>query len=88
MENRLSIFNLLEGKTCRVTKKFIDYDKGIHKIGEVWIFDKTISSHYDSGVVLFVIKNGQNVTYRFQSYAEEQRELSNTFMNYVEQIEL
>jgi hypothetical protein len=88
MENSSSIYNLVKGKTYRVTKEFIDYDKGIHKVGEVWTFDKTMSSHYYSGVVLFVIENERHVTYRFQSYREEQQELTNTFMSYVEQIEM
>ncbi len=87
MEYSSNIYNLTKGETYRVTKEFIDYDKIIHKVGEIWIFEKTTFLPYHSGLTLFVIENEKEVTYRFQDYPEEQGGLLYTFMNYVEKIE-
>ena len=87
MENSSDIYKLEKGKTYKITKEFIDYDRIVHKIGEVWTFNKTTFLPYHSGLTLFVIENDKSVSYRFQSEQEEQEELLHTFMNYVEQIE-
>jgi Domain of unknown function (DUF3601) len=88
MEYSSDIYKLEKGKTYRVIKVFIDYDRITHKVGEVWIFDKMTFLPYHSGLTLFATKNDKNVSYRFQSEPEEQEELLHTFMNYVEQIEM
>ncbi|MDH6253364.1 hypothetical protein M2347_003091 [Chryseobacterium sp. H1D6B] len=88
MEYSSNIYKLEKGKTYKVKKEFLDYDRITHRIGEVWIFHKTTFLPYHSGLTLFVIENEKNVTYRFQSEPEEQQELLNTFMEYVESIEI
>ncbi|OBX25838.1 uncharacterized protein DUF3601 [Gelidibacter algens] len=88
MEYKSDINKLTKGKPYRVITKFADYDRIIHEIGEEWIFDKTTFLPYHSGLSLFVIENGKDVIYRFQAIPEEQQELLNTFMNYVELIEI
>lgn len=88
MEDLSSIYQLIKGRTYKVTIEFIDYDRMIHKVGETWIFEKTTFLPYHSGLTLFVIENGENVAYRFQSEPDEQQELLNTFMDYVELVEL
>jgi hypothetical protein len=88
MEYSSNIYKLEKGKTYRVKKEFIDYDRIIHRIGEIWTFDKTTFLPYHSGLTLFVIENGENAVYRFQSEPEEQQELLNTFMDYVECVEV
>lgn len=86
MEYQFNIYKLEKGKTYRVTKEFTDYDRIIHKIGEVWTFEKTTFLPYHSGLTLFVIEDGKPVIYRFQSEPEEQQELLNHFMEYLEEV--
>lgn len=86
MDDQLNIYRLQQGKTYRVTKEFTDYDRIIHKTGEVWTFEKTTFLPYHSGLTLFVNENGKPAIYRFQSEPEEQQELLNHFMEYLEEI--
>lgn len=81
------ISNLKAGRHYRVIKEFKDFDGRLHETGETWIFEKTNYVPYHSGLSLFVIENGQSVMYRFQDTDDEQGELLNDFMNYVEPFE-
>lgn len=78
------ISTLEKGETYRVVKEFADYDGIIHKIGKTWIFEGTNFVPYHSGLSLFVIENGQKTMYRFQAEPDEQQEILDNFMDYVE----
>jgi hypothetical protein len=78
------ISNLKSGSSYIVIKEFTDYDGKIHELGETWTFVKTAFLPYESGLSLFVIESEKEIIYRFQDEAEEQKDLLNDFMNYVE----
>ncbi|WP_306353183.1 DUF3601 domain-containing protein [Flavobacterium sp. '19STA2R22 D10 B1'] len=81
-----SVHQLIKGKTYRVKKEFMDYDHLVHPVGKTWEFLETNFLPYESGRSLFVLENGKREHYRFQQIEEEQEELMNNFMDYVEEV--
>ena len=82
------IYQLEHGKTYKTIKEYIDFDKITHKVGEIWTFDKIEFTPYYSGLSLFVIKDKENKMFRFQAAPEEQDELINNFLQYIEPLEI
>ena len=80
---------LIEGKKYRVKKSFIDYDKKVHEIGNIWTFVQTNFSAYYDGLTLHVIKENSSTetVYRFQWIKEEQAGIIENFDQYVDLIE-
>lgn len=80
------IYNLKNGETYQVIKEFADFDGKVHAAGETWVFEKTTYLPYNSGLSLFVVKNGRSVMHRFQDEPEKQQEILDNFMSYVEAV--
>ena len=75
---------LTPGQQYRVTQPFLDFDRQQHPIGETWTFITTNFLPYDDGLTLHVLRNGLPAVYRLQWRPEEQANIIENFLTYVE----
>lgn len=87
MSDKKDIYQLIPGRTYKVTREFIDYDEVHHPEGETWMFQKTNYNAYHSGLTLHVLMNNENKVYRFLDYPGEDR-MIREFMQYVEEVKI
>jgi len=78
--------NLIPGKKYKVIKSFTDYDHCVHEVGKTWTFVTTNFVPYDDGLTLHVLQDdiSRERVYRLHWRKEEQAEIIEHFINYVE----
>lgn len=81
-----SIRNLIKGNKYIVIKEFIDYDKIVHPLNEIWTFDRLSYVAYHDGVCLHVIKDDQPDMYRLMDIDDEQKPIIDYFLDYVKEV--
>jgi hypothetical protein len=79
---------LIPGQRYRVIKQFIDNDKGVHEIGEEWIFLGSNFVPYDDGMSFFVSRDGiHELQIGLQWRREEQADILDNTAQYLAQPE-
>ncbi len=53
--------HLIVGRRYRVTRDFVDFDRGVHPVGGEWTFVGHSFLPYDDGLSLFVSTGGDHV---------------------------
>jgi len=78
---------MLPGRRYRVVREFIDFDKGVHPVGEEWTYLCTAFLPYDAGRSIFVSFDGTHEWHiRMQDYPEEQQPILDALPDYIEPI--
>jgi len=79
---------LIPGQKYVVIKPFTDYDRSVHPIGEIFIFSRTSFLPYEDGLTLHVYLPGneRELVCRLQWRNEEQAEVIENFLQYVEPV--
>ena len=78
-----SAFELQANQVYRVVKSFKDVDGAVHPVGERWRYQSRNYFPYDAGLSLNVEGDGGLRSIRLQDYPEAQREIINSFSEYV-----
>jgi hypothetical protein len=86
-EHSKSYRHLNAGSSYRVVREFRDYDRGLHVVGETWMFLGHSFLPYDDGLSLIVSLDGlQEWLIRMQCRPEEQEEVVNSLNEYISEI--
>jgi hypothetical protein len=81
--------NLTPGQKYRIIKPFTDYDRALHKVGQCWTFVETHFLPYEDGLTVMVRLDGNPTTlaFRLQWRPEQQADIINNFLDYVEPVD-
>jgi hypothetical protein len=79
-------FELIPGKTYRVTTAFVDHDGLRHPVGETWRFVSHNFVPYHDGLTLFVEREGQQESCRMECRNESQGPIVSAFSDFVEEL--
>lgn len=75
--------HLVHERDYVVTQAFVDFDQGLHPVGERWTFIGSSFLPYDDGLSLFVVRDGQRCQFRMQWRDDEQGPIIDHLDRYV-----
>ncbi len=80
---------LTPGQRYKVVRPFTDYDRNVHETGQIWTFVETNFLPYDDGLTVHLtLDDNPNVLlFRLQWRQEEQADIIEHFLDYVEACE-
>ncbi|MDO7887284.1 DUF3601 domain-containing protein [Hymenobacter cheonanensis] len=78
-----SIHALVRGQRYQIMREFVDYDGGLHSVGETWLFEGTTFVPYDDELTLHVRAHGVPRAYRLQWRPEEQEAIIENFTDFI-----
>jgi len=76
------------GKRYRVARRFVDFDRGVHEVGEEWVYLGTSFLPHDDGRSLFVTADGEIEHHiRMQHVVAEQGPILDDLESYLVAVE-
>ena len=78
-----SAFELKANRTYHIIAPFRDFDGVVHPIGERWRYESRNYFPYDAGLSLNIESESGLRSIRLQDYPEAQRDIINSFSDYV-----
>ena len=79
--------HLVSGRSYRVQKEIVDYDRKVHREGSVYRFVESGFLPYEDGLTLHFIANGRDVYMRLQWREEQKAEIIDHLTDYFVQVE-